>query len=166
MIPAVTAAAVLAGGGVAWGLVANSSPSVNDASVSAGALRPPTLAPRSSTDASRGSATSTPHPTTGPSSSSSSAARHHAARHRPARHQAAPPALSLTITGGASYLEVRHRSGRLVVQSILHHGQHRQFRGHDLQVVLGNAGAVRLAIHGHHGHLAGSSGEVRRFTIS
>jgi Domain of unknown function (DUF4115) len=86
---------------------------------------------------------------------------------RPAHHhhRVAPDALTVTDLGPACYIQVTTMQGHLVVRRILHDGQHLAFRHHGLEVVLGNAGGVRVSIDGHHAHRAGRSGQVRTFTV-
>jgi hypothetical protein len=68
------------------------------------------------------------------------------------------------VIGAPSYIEVV-RGNRVLERRILRAGQRQVFRKHGLDVVLGNAGAVRIKLNGHRGHRAGSSGEVRRFIV-
>jgi Domain of unknown function (DUF4115) len=74
--------------------------------------------------------------------------------------------LALTVTGSASYVEVMTWNNHLLVRRILHHDQRLAYHQHGLQVVLGNAGAVRMSLHGRPAHLAGKPGEVRRFRVN
>jgi hypothetical protein len=64
-----------------------------------------------------------------------------------------------------SYIQITSRSGHLLIRRILHHGQHLAYRRHGLDVVIGNAGAVRLSVGGHRAHLAGRPGQVRRLHV-
>lgn len=72
--------------------------------------------------------------------------------------------LVVTDTGPACYLRVE-RAGHLLVRTILHGHQHRTFRRHGLDVVLGNAGAVRIAREGHRAVRAGRPGQVLQFHV-
>jgi hypothetical protein len=74
--------------------------------------------------------------------------------------------LALTVTGSASYVEVLTWNNHLLVRRILHHGQRLAYHQHGLQAVLGNAGAVRMSLHGRPAHRAGTSGEVLRFRVN
>jgi hypothetical protein len=86
-------------------------------------------------------------------------------KHHAKRHRIAPDALVVTDTGSACYIQVTTTNGHLVMRRILHDGQHVAFRHHGLDVVLGNAGGVRISIDGRRAHLAGRSGEVRSFSV-
>jgi hypothetical protein len=93
--------------------------------------------------------------------------RHHAGHHQGHRahgHGVAAPALRIVDTGSACYVQVT-ADGHVLKQRILHGHQHLTFRRHGLDVVLGNAGGVRIAFGGHRLHRAGRSGQVRRFRI-
>ena len=90
----------------------------------------------------------------------------HAQRHRTARQHAAAPALRIVDTGAPCYLRVATGHGHVLTQRIVHGHQHLTFRHHGLDIVLGNAGAVRIAVEGHRFHRAGRSGQVRRFRVS
>lgn len=73
--------------------------------------------------------------------------------------------MALTDVGADCYLQVTSRHGHVLVRRILHHGQHVDVRGHGFDVVLGNAGGVRISIHGRPAHRAGRSGQVRQFRV-
>jgi Domain of unknown function (DUF4115) len=147
VVPTVTVVAVFAVGGVAFGhaVAHGQAPHAAVAAPGTGPVEPtvaPTvIAPLSPTHP----ATPKPKP-------------------RPAPHHVTSAALSVTDVHGACYIQVT-RHGTVLVRRILHRGDQVQFRHHGLDVVLGNAGAVRVAIAGHHGHLAGRSGQVRRFRV-
>lgn len=87
---------------------------------------------------------------------------HHASHPRP---DVAPHSLRIISTGPACYVRVTSRDGHVLVQRIIRGHQQIAFRRHGLAVVLGNAGAVRVAIHGHPGRRAGRSGQVVRFRV-
>lgn len=74
--------------------------------------------------------------------------------------------LALKVTGSASYVEVMTWNNHLLVRRILHHDQRLAYHQHGLRVVLGNAGAVRMSLHGRPAHLAGKPGEVLRFRVN
>jgi hypothetical protein len=74
--------------------------------------------------------------------------------------------LALQVTGSASYVEVMTWNNHLLVRRILHHDQRLAYHQHGLRVVLGNAGAVRMSIHGRPAHRAGKPGEVLRFRVN
>jgi hypothetical protein len=52
-----------------------------------------------------------------------------------------------------------------MMRRILDGHQHVSFRHHGLDVVLGNAGAVRVSVNGAHARRVGSEGQVRRFHV-
>lgn len=56
-------------------------------------------------------------------------------------------------------------NGKVLVERIMQPGQLIAFRRHGLEVTLGNAGGVRVALNGHHAHRGGGSGEVRSFHV-
>jgi cytoskeleton protein RodZ len=92
------------------------------------------------------------------------------APHKPAHRATATrprptDTLALRVTGSQSYIQITSRSGHLLIRRILHHGQHLAYRRHGLDVVIGNAGAVRLSVGGHRAHLAGRPGQVRRLHV-
>jgi hypothetical protein len=80
-------------------------------------------------------------------------------------HRPRPAALRITDTGAACYVQVTRGNGQLLVRRILHGHQHLAFRRHGLDVVLGNAGGVRVALNGRRAQRAGTSGEVLRFRV-
>jgi cytoskeleton protein RodZ len=84
---------------------------------------------------------------------------------RQARHRVAPAALSVIDVGPACYIQVTTTQGHVIVRTIMHHGQHLTFRHHGLDVVLGNAGGVKISVNGHHARRAGRSGQVRTFRV-
>jgi hypothetical protein len=75
-----------------------------------------------------------------------------------------PPALRINDVHGPCYVQVT-RHGSLLKRTILRQGQQLTFRRHGLDVVLGNAGAVRLRINGHHPIRPGASGQVRNVHV-
>jgi hypothetical protein len=108
---------------------------------------------------------SVPLPTIPPLPLSSSVARspgtatlHH--------HTAQRPTSTLVITDLHSpcYVEVS-RHGVILTRTILRAGKELTFRRHGLDVVLGNAGAVRLRINGHRATRPGRLGEVRTLRV-
>jgi len=64
-----------------------------------------------------------------------------------------------------SWIEVRRPTGRVLVSGIVRHGRHLTYAHGPLDVVIGNAGAVRLTRNGHT-NPAGKPGEVLRFQVS
>jgi hypothetical protein len=86
------------------------------------------------------------------------------AKPRPRRHRAAD-ALRIRSTGPACYVQVTRKSGRLAVRRIIHGHQTLRFRRPGLDVVLGNAGGVVVAVSGHRPHRAGRSGQVVHFHV-
>ena len=145
-MPAMTAVAVLAVGGVVY-LAAHGQPPHATVDVLVAAAPLPAIS----------SPPSVPVGTPSPSPSPQPARRpvHHRAQHR-----VTPAAFVVTDTGAACYVQVTSRHGRLIERTILHGHQHLTYRRHGLGVVLGNAGGVRIAIDGHHAHRAGHSGQV------
>jgi hypothetical protein len=74
--------------------------------------------------------------------------------------------LALQVTGSASWVEVMTWNNHVLVRRILHHDQRLAYRQHGLRVVLGNAGAVRMSLHGRPARRAGQPGEVLRFRVN
>jgi hypothetical protein len=150
IVPAATVVVVLGvGGAVADAVVTNGSPHP------AGATVIPELVP----------APYLPHVPVAPLSPSRPAHHRHRAR---SHHQASttvPTSLRIRDVNGPCYVQVTDRSGRLLTRRILTTGQSLTYRRHGLDVVLGNAGAVRLSIDGHRTRRGGGSGEVRRFRV-
>jgi hypothetical protein len=90
------------------------------------------------------------------------------ARRRPAataRRRAHPAALVIADDRGDCYVQVTTARGEVLVRRIIHRGQRVTVHRHGLDVVLGNAGGVRLAIDGHHLHRGGGSGQVRQLRV-
>ena len=75
-----------------------------------------------------------------------------------------PPVLLITDVHGPCYVQVTYR-GRLLTRTILRQGHQLVFRHHGLGLVLGNAGAVRLRINGHHALRPGHFGQVRNLRV-
>lgn len=71
----------------------------------------------------------------------------------------------MVITGSVSWIEVKRPSGRVLVSGLVRHGHHLTYRRGPLDVVIGNAGAVRLTRHGQTSR-AGKRGEVVRFSVT
>jgi hypothetical protein len=144
-VPTATAVAVLAVGALAFGHAVAHGQAPHGAAVAAPddpVIVTPVI-------------TETPRPPSKP--------HHPKAPHHP-QHRANPAVLAVTDVGGPCYLQVT-RHGHLLVRRILQHGEHVAFRRHGLDVVLGNAGGVRLSINGHHPHRAGRAGQVRTFRV-
>lgn len=144
-----TAVALLAVGGVIFGHAVAHGQAPHGAAVAAPV--PPAVAPVIAA-----TPTAPATPTTSPSPKP---------KQRPAHHRVAPAALSVTDVGSACYIQVTTTHGNLIVRRILHHGQHVSFRRHGLDVVLGNAGGVKVSIDGHHARRGGRSGQVRSFRV-
>jgi cytoskeleton protein RodZ len=150
-VPTATAVAVLAVGAVFFGHALAHGQAPHGAAVAAPeAPTVPTVIP-------------TPPATPTPAAKPAPAAK--PKPHRVAHHRVAPAALSVTDLGPACYIQVRTTQGHLIVRTILAHGQHLTFRHHGLDVVLGNAGGVKISIDGHRAHRAGRSGQVRIFGV-
>jgi hypothetical protein len=90
---------------------------------------------------------------------------HHNQRRADRPHHLTPDTLSIRGTGPACYVEVTRRDGRVLVERVIHGHERLAYRQHNLDVVLGNAGAVRVAINGHRPHRAGRSGQVVRLHV-
>jgi len=86
------------------------------------------------------------------------------ARHRHHHHRVPPPALRLRDVHGSCYVEVS-RHGHVLTRRILHRGQRVVVRRGGLDVVLGNAGAVRISTHGHASRRPGPTGQVRTLHV-
>jgi hypothetical protein len=80
-------------------------------------------------------------------------------------HHRSPYSLKIADTGPDCYVQVTNRHGKLLVRRILTGTQQLTFRHHGLDVVLGNAGAVRIAVNDAGLHRAGQSGQVRRLRV-
>jgi hypothetical protein len=85
------------------------------------------------------------------------AASHHLSR--------GAPALLITDVHGPCYVEVSHH-GKLLTRTILRQGKQLVYRRHGLDIVLGNAGAVRLRINGDHAVRPGAIGQVRNLRVN
>jgi hypothetical protein len=166
VVPAVVAVAVLAVGGVAFGHAVADGQASKSAVNLAGA--PP--APRSILTPAAAATAVAPSPTSPVSPSARPVPSHprkpsHPTSHRTTHRRVAVAAFTLTDRGGACYVQVKSSHGRVLVQRIVHNGQHVSVRQHGLRVVLGNAGAAWISIDGHHAHRAGGAGKVRQFRI-
>jgi cytoskeleton protein RodZ len=152
VLPTATAVAVLAVGGVIFGHAIAHGQAPHGAAVATPQAPsvPPVIAATPTTPA-KPSPPSKPSKPTRP-------------RH-PAHHRASPAALSVTDLGPACYIQVTNSRGHLIVRTIMHGGQHLAFRHHGLEVVLGNAGGVKISINGHRPQRAGRSGQVRIFRV-
>jgi hypothetical protein len=83
----------------------------------------------------------------------------------PQAHHRSPYSLMIADTGSPCYVQVTNRHGKVLVRRILRGRQHLTFRRHGLDVVIGNAGAVRVAVDSARFHRAGSLGQVRHFRL-
>jgi hypothetical protein len=161
VLPTVTVVALLAVGGVGLGpAFANDAPHVAAAVVPLAPSAPPPVIASSPPSPVAVPSSPSPPPSPTPKPKPSRPPAHHTRHHR-----IAPAALTVTDLGPACYLEVKTASGHLLTRRILHGHERVTFRQHRLHVVLGNAGAVRIAIDGHPGHRAGQVGQVRVFKI-
>lgn len=79
---------------------------------------------------------------------------------------AKPPTLAVQVTGAASYVEVRLPNRTLLVGNTFGHGKRFTFTQPTLDVVIGDAGAVRLDINGVTRSPAGRPGQVLRFRVT
>jgi Domain of unknown function (DUF4115) len=154
VLPTVAVVALLAVGGVGLGHALANDPA-HGASV--GVLGTHVVAPPVTASPTVSPA---PVPTSPPSAQPSTPAV------PPAQHRSAPATLTVSDTGPACYVQVTTKDGHLLVRRILHGHQHLAFRQHGLDVVLGNAGGVRIAVDGHHAHRAGESGQVLHFAVN
>jgi cytoskeleton protein RodZ len=155
VLPTATAVAVLAVGGVVFGHAIASGQAPHGAAVATPptpAVVPPVIAtaPTAPTAPTRPAKHKNP-PNPKPS--------------RRAAHHRTAPALVISDTGSPCYIQVTTSHGQLLTRRILHHGDHVAFRRHGLDVVLGNAGGVKIAVNGHRAHRAGRSGQVRVFRV-
>jgi hypothetical protein len=83
----------------------------------------------------------------------------------PVRH-ARPDSLRIVDVSGPCYVQVSTAHGKVLVRRIMHEGDAVAFRRHGLDVTLGSAGAVRLAVDGHHARRVGRPGQVRIFHVA
>jgi hypothetical protein len=162
----VTVVALLAVGGVGLGhAFANDDPHAASVGVSAVTTpAPPVLATPVSVPPASPAAPSAPASPTAPPAKKPTRSTP-TAPHHPPKRPAGPAALTVTDLGPACYLEVKTANGHLLIRRILHGHQRFTFRPHGLHVVLGNAGAVKIAIDGHPAHRAGRVGQVRVFKV-
>lgn len=86
-------------------------------------------------------------------------------RHHAPTHQQSPASLRIADTGAPCYVQITSRHGKILVRKIMRGHQHLNIRRHGLEVVLGNAGAVRIAVNGHHFRRAGAMGQVRHIRV-
>jgi cytoskeleton protein RodZ len=158
IVPALAATVVLAGSGTALGFAVDSpgagvaTPQISPFAAPAVLSTAPIIDPTPSV--------ASPAPST--------VKQHTGGRtHKATRaHPRPTDTLSINVTGSESWVEVTTWNNHVLIRTILHHGQREVYRQHGLQVVLGNAGAVRLSVAGRPAHLAGRPGEVRRFRIN
>ncbi len=83
---------------------------------------------------------------------------------QPARHRRASVALALSVPGKVSWVQVSRPGGRVVFQGMLRHGHRLTYRRGPLDVIVGDAGAVRVQRGRHVVSPFGRPGEVRHFT--
>jgi hypothetical protein len=160
IVPALAATVVLGGSGTALGFAVGgpsdtggvATPVVSPFAAPARLSNAPVIDPTPSIAAT--ASPGAPQPVTRPT---------HRAHHA---HPGPADTLALRVTGSASWVQVLTRGDHVLVRRILHHGQHLSYHQHGLNVVLGDAGAVRMSIAGRPPHRAGSSGEVVHFHVS
>ncbi len=99
------------------------------------------------------------------------AAPSHAAPPTPRRTASAPVAFSgvdvrVAVKGDASWLSVRDSTHRVLLQQVLQPGDVRDFKAaQQIQLVLGNAGAISMTCNGHDFGSAGAAGQVVNVTF-
>jgi hypothetical protein len=156
IVPALAATVVLGGSGTALGFAVGGPGSGGVATPQATPFAAPAVLSLAPNIDPTPSIAATPSPTGAPTP----------AAHQPKRSHVRPTdTLALHVTGSASYVEVMTWNNHLLVRRILHHGQRLAYHRHGLRVVLGDAGAVRLSIHGRSAHRAGRPGQVIRFRV-
>lgn len=103
---------------------------------------------------------------TAPSGSEkSSAQQSHTRTPTPARSSTgAVPTLRLDVTGAKSTVFIRVPGGDVLLDTTLAHGKHAEFSQPELDVVLGDGGAVRVTVNGKVRSSA-ESGEQLQFTV-
>jgi hypothetical protein len=153
--PALLAVTVLGAGGIG----AHAAFSGHADPAAPGSIAPSSVAQLTPTPAAPGSGpvevTPTPTPTPGTPASPP--------RTRTVRPA---PALAITVTGRVSWIRVTALHGRLLFSGLLQHGHRLVYRHGTLEVVIGDAGAVRLDRHGRHADPAGRPGQVLRFVAT
>jgi hypothetical protein len=154
IVPALAAAAVLAGSGTAVGFALGPGGSSGGLATTAVPFAAPAVL------------SSAPVIDPTPSIAPSAPAAAHQSHTPGASHPRPTDTLSMRVTGSESYVQVMTWNNHLLLRRILHHGQRLSYRQHGLQVVLGNAGAVRMSVDGHAARSAGHSGQVRRFRVN
>jgi hypothetical protein len=104
-----------------------------------------------------------------PTSPSPTPRRTHATQPTRARTSATKPAsprrFELTVIGHVVWVSVTIPGRRTLFAGMLRHGRTLRYDAHPLDVVIGDAGAVRLVLQGHAHSPAGKSGEVLRLTV-
>jgi hypothetical protein len=83
-----------------------------------------------------------------------------------AKPVARPDSLRIVDVHGPCYVQVTTSGGTLLVRRILKQGDHLSFRHHGLEVTLGSAGAVKVALNGQHAQSGGRTGAVRTFRVA
>lgn len=76
-----------------------------------------------------------------------------------------PHSLMVRDMTAPCYVRITSAKGKVLVERIMQPGQLVAFRRHGLEVTLGNAGGVRVAVNGRHAHRGGDSGQVRSFHV-
>lgn len=72
--------------------------------------------------------------------------------------------MRLTVTGASSYVVIE-RGGKVLLDERLPEGRSVEFAGPDLEVLIGDAGAVTIQVNEHPPKTAGKPGEPARFII-
>ena len=159
VVPGVVAVVLLGGGGAAAYAITNSSGgSTQPAALAPVASPAPTVtAPTASATLTHATApVSPPSPAPTPSSSVGPVVTHKRHHHKPA------PTLVVDVVRSSTYLKVSTASGHVLTERIVGHGHHLSYPEQPLYVVVGNAGAVKLTIHGHRSHhVLGRPGQVK-----
>jgi len=84
----------------------------------------------------------------------------------PRPHKTAPAAsFVVRVTGRVAWVSVTRPGRRTLFAGLLRHGKTLRFRAHPLDVVIGDAGAVRITVRGRVHSPAGKSGQVLHFTV-
>ncbi|MDT3399670.1 DUF4115 domain-containing protein [Streptomyces sp. B1866] len=75
--------------------------------------------------------------------------------------------VTLTAEGGRSWFSARDHNGRLMHEGVLKEGDSKTFHdGSRIDLVLGNAGAIKLFVNGKEVEEVGDSGQVQRLTYT
>ena len=83
----------------------------------------------------------------------------------PRPHRTPTVGFAVAVTARVSWVSVTLVNRRVLYAGLLRHGHMVTFRQRPIDVVIGDAGAVRLTLHGHLHAPAGHSGAVLRFRV-